>query len=126
MERVYAMITSGFNEETDMFDPEAEEEKYYADCNAALIDNEIVGCVTVKPTYEDDDYEWVDFNDPRFDDIKAGRPDGGPMPDQKIELEHVYFYGSDFIGNCLGFNPDAGLVYPVVARFSTGLTTAKT
>ena len=54
-----------------MFDPEAEDEKYYTDCNDALNDNEIVGCVTTEPTY-DDDYVWVDFNNPRLDAIQAG------------------------------------------------------
>ena len=58
-----------------MFDPEAEQEKYYADCNVALVDNEIVGYVTVQPTYQDEDYDWVDFNYSRFDDIKAKWPD---------------------------------------------------
>ena len=66
--------------------------------------------------YEDDDYDSVDFNDSRFDDIKAGWPDGGPMPDEKIELEHVFFTGSDFIGNYLGYNPDAGSVYLMGTR----------
>ena len=116
MEQVFAMINSGFNKETNMFDPKTEEEKYYADFNAALIDNKIIGCVTTKSTYDHDDYMWVDFNDSKFDDIKAGWPDGGTMPHEKMELKHVYFCASDFIGNCLGFNPDAGLVYPVVAR----------
>ena len=50
MERVFVMINSGFNEETDMFHPEAEEEKYYADCNDTFNDNKIVGCVTAEPT----------------------------------------------------------------------------
>ena len=85
------MINSGFNEETVMFDPKAEEEKYYANCNATLIDNEIFECITVEPTYEDDDYDWVDINDSRFDDIKVGWPDGSPMPDEERELEHVFY-----------------------------------
>ena len=125
MERVYAIINSGFNEETDRFDPKVEEEKYYADCNATLIDDEIVGCVTVEPTYEDDDYDWVYFNDSRFDDIKAGWPDGVPVPDEKMELEHVFFTGNDFNGNCLGYNSDAGLVYPVVKREMARRATSK-
>ena len=124
MERVYAMINSGFNGEPDAFDPETEEEKYYANCNATLNDNEIVRCVTVEPTYKEDDYEWVDFNDSRFDDIKAGWPDGSPILDEKMELKYVYFTGSDFIGNRLGFNPDAGLVYPVVTREMARRTTS--
>ena len=50
MERVFAMINSGFNEDTNLFDPKAEEEKYYVDCNEVLNDNEIVGCITTEPT----------------------------------------------------------------------------
>ena len=38
------------------------------------------------------------------------------MPNENMVLEHVYFCGREFIGNSLGYNPDAGLVYPVVAR----------
>ena len=72
MERVFAMINSGFNEDTNLFDLKAEEEKYYAGCREALNDNEIVGCVTLESTYEDYHYEWVDFNDPRFDDVQVG------------------------------------------------------
>ena len=67
MERVYAMINSGFNKETNIFDPKVEEEKYYANRNAALIGNVIVRCVTVEPTYEDDDYGRLDFNDSNYE-----------------------------------------------------------
>ena len=86
------MITSGFNEETDMFDPEAEEEKYYADCNAALIDNEIVGCVTVKPTYEDSVYDWMDFNDSRIDDISPGDLTAVPCLMRKLNWNTCFFH----------------------------------
>ena len=126
MERVFTMINSGFNEDTNLFDPKAKEEKYFANCRNAFNDNEIVGCITAKPTYDDGDYVWVDFNDPKFDDIQAGWPDGGPMPHKKIELEHAYFCDSDFIGNCLGFNADTGLVYPVVAREISRRATSNT
>ena len=56
IERVFAMMNSGFDEDADKFDSKAKEEKYYADCNEVLNDNEIVGCVSAEPTYEDDDY----------------------------------------------------------------------
>ena len=72
MERVIAMIHSWFNEDTDMFDPKAQQKKYYANCNAVLNDNKIVRCLTAEPIYEDDDYVCVDFNDPMIDDIWAG------------------------------------------------------
>ena len=69
MERVFAMINSPFNEDTNLFDPEAEVEEYYDDCRESLNDNEIVECVTVGPSYDDDDYDWVNFNDSRFDNV---------------------------------------------------------
>ena len=42
------------------------------------------------------------------------------MPHEKmeleLELEGVYFTGSNISGNTLGYNPDARIVYPEVAR----------
>ena len=106
-------FTSG---QLDLFDPEAEEEKYYADCNEALNNNEIIGSVTVEPTCADDDYIHVNHTDPKFDNCRAGWPGGGPMPHEKGEMEVVYFTGSDFGGKIQGYNPDAGIVRPEVAR----------
>ena len=51
-----------------------------------------------------------------FDDVRAGWSDSGPMRHEKMELEGVYFCGSDFSGNTLGFNPHAGTIYPEVGR----------
>ena len=51
-----------------------------------------------------------------FYDVRVGWLDSGPIPHEKMELEHVYFYDSNFTGNILGFNPNAGLVYPEVTR----------
>ena len=116
MQRVFVLINSGFDEDVNKFDPEAEGENYYADCDEAFNDNEIVGCVAKEPTYEEDDYVRVDQTNPRFDNIEKQKPDGGPMPHKKMELEGVYFTGSDFTGNTLGFNPDAGIVYLETAR----------
>ena len=89
MQRVFALINSGFDEDASKFDPEAEEERYYADCNEALNDNKIVGCVALEPTYEEDNYIRVNHTDSMFDDIQKGWPDGGLMPHEKMELEGV-------------------------------------
>ena len=66
------MIDSNYNEDDNRFDPKAEEERNYADYQEALNDNEIVGCVTAEPTYEEDDYNHIPHTDPRFDDVRAG------------------------------------------------------
>ena len=99
---MFVLINTGFDEGANKFDPEAEEEKYYADCDETFNDSEIVGCVAREPTYEED--------------VKKGWPDGGPMPHEKMELESVYFTGSNFTGNTFGFNPGTGIVYPEVVR----------
>ena len=82
---VFALVNSGLYEDDDLFDPEAEEEKHYADYDEAINDTKIVACVAVEPTYEDDDYIHEDHNDPKFDDCRAMCPDGGPMPHEKAE-----------------------------------------
>ena len=107
---------SRFDEDTNKFDPKAEEERYYADCDEALNDNEIVGCVAAEPTYEDDDYVGGDHINPMFDDIQKGWPDGGHMPHEKMELEGGYFTSIDFSGNTLGYNIDTRIMYLEVAR----------
>ena len=38
------------------------------------------------------------------------------MSHEKMELEGVYFTCSNFSGNILGYNPNARIVYPEVAR----------
>ena len=53
---MFVLVNSGFDEDDDLFDPETEEEKQYTDYNEAINDNEIVGCVAVESTYDDDDY----------------------------------------------------------------------
>ena len=75
--RVFALVNSGHYEDNNLFDPEAEEERQYADYDEAINDNEIVGCMAVEPSYEDDDYTHEDRTDPKFDDCRAMWP-GGP------------------------------------------------
>ena len=114
--RVFTLVHSGFNEDDDRFDPEAEEEKYYADCNEAINDNEIVRCVAAEPTYADDEYDHVNHTNARFNGCRALWPGGGPMPHEKGEVEVFYFTGSNFGGNNLGFNMNPGRERPEVAR----------
>ena len=113
---MFTLVKSGFDEDDNRFDPEAEEEKYYDDCNEALNDNVIVWCVAAEPRYGDDDYIPIDHTDPIFEDCHNMWCDGGPMPHEKMEIECVYFTGSNFSGNNLGYNPDAGIVYLEVTR----------
>ena len=113
---MFALVNSGFDEDDDMLDLEAKEEKQYADYNEAINVNEIVGCVAVEPTYEDDDYIHEDHQDLKFDDCRTMRPGGGPIPHEKAELEFIYFTGSDMGANIQGYNPDAVIVRPEAAR----------
>ena len=41
----------------------------YADYEEALNDSEIVGCVTMEPTYEEDDYDHIPHAHPMFEEV---------------------------------------------------------
>ena len=71
----------------------------------------------MEPTYEDDDYKHVRHIDPLFDGPHNMwcQPYDRGMSHDKIEIECVYFTGSNFSGNNLGFNSDPKRVYPKVA-----------
>ena len=102
MRCMFALVNSGHYEDNDLFDPEAEEERQYADYDEAINDTEIVDCVATEPLYEDDDYAHEDHTDSKFDDCRAMWPGGGPMPHEKAELEIVYFTGSNSGANIQG------------------------
>ena len=70
MERVFALIDSGHNEDGTMFDPKADEQEYYNKCDEAFNDK-IVGAVVAEtePSYGDDEYKWIDHKDPIYDRI---------------------------------------------------------
>ena len=116
MRRVFALVNSSPDDDDDLFNPEAEEERQYADYEEAINDTEIVGCVTSEPSYNDDDYAHEDHTDSKFDDCRAMWPNGSPMPHEKAELEFVYFTGSDMGANIQGYNPDAGMIRAEAAR----------
>ena len=85
------------------------------DYQEALNDNGIVGFVTAEPTYGEDDYLHISHTDPRFVNIRTGWPDPGPMSHEKLDVEILYFSGSDFSENNMGFNMNSGRIYPEVA-----------
>ena len=80
MRRVFALIKSWHYEDNDLFDPEAEEERQYADYDKAINAIKIIGCAATEPLYENDDYAHEDHTDSKFDDYHAMWPGGGPMP----------------------------------------------
>ena len=116
---MFALVDSGHYENDDLFDPEAEEKRQYADYDDAINDTEIVSCVAAEPLYEDTNYAHEDHTDPMFDDCRVMWPDGGPMPHEKAELEFVYFTGSDMGANIQGYNPDTGMLRAGAAREET-------
>ena len=70
-----------------------------------------------EPSYEDDDYIYINLRDPRFEDIYnmwrcAMRSAHSPMILDRMELEAKFFTGSDFRGNNHGFNMNSGMIYP--------------
>ena len=99
------------------YDPQAEEEKMYADYEEALNDTGIVECVTVEPTYEEDDYDHIPYTHPRFERVRTGWPGpNNPMPHKKAEEEQPYFTGSNCNSIIHGFNMNLTKVYLEVAR----------
>ena len=101
-----------------MFNPDADEEEYYNERDRAF-DNEIVGVVMAQkePSCEDDDYDFVNYNDERFSPMYNMWCHSSPiMSHEKVELEGEFFTGSDFPGNICGFNPNPERVHATVLR----------
>ena len=112
MRRVFAMINANNN---SGYDPQDEKDEVYADFEEAMNNSEIVGCVTVEPTYAEDDYIYIPHTDEKFDEIREGWPPvGSPMPHEKAELEHSFFTGSECNSIVYGFNMNPNKVYPEV------------
>ena len=70
----------------------------------------------VEPSYEEEDYDFINHNDERFEDIHNMWCDGGPMAHEKAELEVEFFTGSDFPGNICRYNPNPERVHASVRR----------
>ena len=66
--------------------------------------------------YEDDDYIYINHRNPEYEDIynmwrRAMHRSHPPMISNKLELETIFFTGSDFRGNVQGFNINPGMIY---------------
>ena len=70
----------------------------------------------VEPSYEDDDYDFIDHNDEQFKPIYNMWCDGGHMSHEKVELEFEFITGSDFLGNVCANNPNPERVHPSVSK----------
>ena len=115
---MFALIDSRHNADGTMFYPKADEEEYYNEYDEAFND-EIVGSIVVEtePYYKDDRYKWIDHKDIIYDGIyKLWCGVAGPMPNEKLELEAMFFTASDFPGNNCGYNLNPGRVHPAVTR----------
>ena len=91
MEHILAIIESGHEADGSKFDPDADVEEYYNECDHAF-DDKIIGAVLaqVEPSYEEDNYDFIDHNYERFKDIYNMWCDGGPMAHEKAELNLNY------------------------------------
>ena len=69
-----------------------------------------------KPSYEDDDYEWINHKDKAYRSIFNLWPDDGLMQHEKAEEEAILFTGSDYPGNNYGFNMYPDRVHPAALR----------
>ena len=76
--------------------------KYCDECDEALNDNKVVGCVVAEPTYEDNDYTDINHIDLIYDGCH-GMCCGyyRAMVHEKIELEYEFFTNSRFSGKSL-------------------------
>ena len=83
-----------------------------------LLTTKIIGAVLaqVEPSYKDDDYDFINYNDEQLKCIYNMWCDGGPMAHEKAELEFEFFTGSDFPGNVCGYNPNPERVHQAVSR----------
>ena len=55
-----------------------------------------------KPSYEDDDYKWINHKDKIYRNIFNLWPDDGLMQHKKAEEEAILFTGSNYPGNNYG------------------------
>ena len=78
--------------------------------------SEIVGCVTTERTYEEDDYDHIPHTHKKFDEVRKGYSDGGPMPHEKVEIENPFFTRSKYRSIVYGFNMDLGKVHPEASK----------
>ena len=98
MEHVLAMVES--EQEVDRFDPDADKEEYYNECEA-MFNDEIIGVMlseeeTETPSYEQDTYPKIDTDSDEFNDIREMLcGEFTPSISEKMEMEGKFFTGSD-------------------------------
>jgi len=69
-----------------------------------------------KPSYEDDDYEWIDHKSKVYSNIFHLRAREGLMIHEKMEEEAIYFTGSDYFGSNYGFSMHSETLHPAALR----------
>ena len=70
-----------------------------------------------KPSYEDDDYEWINHKDETYSNIFNLRAQNNDLViHEKLEEEAIFFTGSDYPGNIYGFNMYPDRVHPAALR----------
>ena len=74
-----------------------------------------------EPSYEDNDYIYINHRDSRFEDIynmwrRTGRCAHTLMILEIMELETIFFTSSDYQGNIHDFNMNPRIIYPEQAR----------
>ena len=69
-----------------------------------------------KPSYEDDNYKWINHKDETYRSIFNHCPDDSLMQHEKAEEEAILFTGSDYPGNNCGFNMYPDRVHPAALR----------
>ena len=70
-----------------------------------------------EPSYEDEDYVYINHRDPRFENIYnmwrcAMCSVHPPIMSDRMELETMFFAGSNFKRNKHGFNINHRMIYP--------------
>ena len=74
-----------------------------------------------EPSYEDDDYVYINHRDSMYHNIydrkrRAMRSCHPPMTSDRMDLEMVFFSGSNYRGNIHGFDMNPGTIHPERAR----------
>ena len=69
-----------------------------------------------KPSYEDDDYEWIDHKNEAYSNIFNLHAREGLMIHEKMEEEAIYFTGSGYSGNNYGFSMYPDRLHPAALR----------
>ena len=70
-----------------------------------------------KPSYDDDDYKWINHKDETYKNIfNLYSMNDGLMIHKKLEEEAILFTGSNYPGNIHGFNMYPDRLHPAALR----------